>query len=97
MEEHQIQPLPENSRLEELLEENLRYNRMIYADSQKIKRYMLWRVVFNIIWFVIIVGPIIAAIIWLPPFFREAYDGYSELLGQTQGAGDLLNQLNGLR
>jgi len=97
MEEYNTQPLSSDGRLEDLLEENLRYNRMIYADSQKIKRYMFIRVVFNIIWFVIILGPIIAALIWMPPFFREAYSGYQELLGQTQGAGDLLNQLNSLR
>lgn len=87
----------QKERLEQLLQENLKYNRAIYADTQKIRRYMFWRFIFNIIWLVLIVAPIILAFIYLPPALRGLYDSYQSLLGGAEGGLDLLNQLKQLR
>ena len=84
-------------RLEELLQENLKYSRAIYADTQKIRHYMLWRFIFNLIWLALIVAPIILAFIYLPPVLRELYDSYQNLLGGAESSFDLLNQLKQLR
>lgn len=89
--------LSETEQLKKLMAENLKYNRAIFADTQKIRRYMFWRLVMNIIWLIIILTPIILALIYLPPVLREAYQSYQEVVTGGQGALDLLNQLNKMR
>lgn len=89
--------LSETEQLKKLMEENLKYNLAIFADTQKIRRYMFWRLVINIVWLIIILTPIILALIYLPPVLREAYQGYQEIVTGGQGALDLLNQLNKMR
>lgn len=87
----------QGSDLEKLLQENLRYNRAIYEDTQKIRRYMFWRMILNVVWLIIILLPIIFALIYLPPAIGSIFSGYQSLLGESQGTFDLLNQLNQLK
>jgi len=87
----------QKDRLEELLQENLKYSRAIYTDTQKIRRYMFWRFIFNLIWLALIIAPIILAFIYLPPALRGLYDSYQNLLGGAESSFDLLNQLKQLR
>ncbi len=80
--------------LKALLEANLKYSRAIYADVQKVRRYIFWRMVINIIWLILVLLPIIVAIIYLPPALMGLYQSYQELLNDSQGSLDLINQLN---
>ncbi len=83
--------------VQRLLEENLRYNKAIYEDTQKIRRYMFWRLVLGVIWLVIVLAPIIFALIYLPPIFSQMYEQYQELLTGGQGTFDLIKQLNTIK
>jgi len=92
----------EQSELKKLLAENLRYNKAIYADTQKIRRYMFWRMIINIVWIIIIILPIIVAIIWLPPLLGNFISQYENVVGGTGttdlgGTLDLLNKLKGVK
>ncbi|MEK7653256.1 MAG: hypothetical protein AAB358_02150 [Patescibacteria group bacterium] len=87
----------EKEELRKLLEENLKYNRAIYADTQKIRSFMFWRIVISIIWLVVIVAPIIAAFIWLPPLVKDLFGNYQDLFGQANGIFDFINQLKQLK
>ena len=86
-----------SSHLEDLLKENLRYNRVIFSDIQKIKRHMLWRTIFNIIWLILILAPLLVAIFWLPEIISDFLKQFQELTGDSQGTLDLLKQLQQLR
>lgn len=83
--------------LEKLLRDNLRYSQAIFMDTQRIRRYMFWRMILNIVWFVLVLTPIILAFVYLPPTLRQAYGSYQQVVGETQGTFDLLNQLNKIR
>ncbi len=83
----------EQESLGSLLKENLRYSQAIYADTVKIRRYMRWRMIFNLIWLVIVLAPIILAFIYLPPFFKQ----FQELITDGQSSLDFLNQLKNLK
>jgi len=87
----------ERASLEKLLQENLKYVQAIYVDTQKIRRHMMWRSIFNIVWLILVIAPIIVAFVFLPPALKNLYGSYQELLGGTQGGLDLLNQLKQLQ
>lgn len=87
--------LPQST--QQLLEENLRYSKAIYEDTQKIRRYMFWRLVLGVVWLVVVLAPIIFALIYLPPIFGQMYDQYQELLTGGQGTFDLIKQLNTIK
>lgn len=83
--------------LEELLQENIRYSRAIFADMQKIKRHMLWRTIFNIIWLILFITPLIVAVFWLPSFISDFTAQFQGLTGGTTNTVDLLQQLQQLK
>ena len=83
--------------LKDLLAENLKYSQAIYEDTQKIRRYMFIRMVINIVWVILVLTPLIIAFLYLPPAVKEFYGAYQGLIGQSQGAFDLFDQLNQLR
>lgn len=81
-------------RIEQLLEANLDYARRIYADTQRIRHYMRWRVIISIVWIVLLVAPFIVAAIYLPPLVNQVYSVYQPLLfGDT----DILNLVEELQ
>lgn len=79
--------------VEHLLQENLRYNRAIFAEMKKVKRFMLWRTIFSVIWLVLFVVPVILSLIYLPSFLNNFYKNYQDLMTGSQGVFDLANQL----
>lgn len=84
------------SNLEELLKENIKYSRAIFADTQKIRRYMMWRMIFNIIWLVLFFAPLILAMFWLPQFISNFVQQFQGLTGGSNTV-DLLQQLQQLK
>jgi len=79
--------------LKKVLEENLKYTKAIYEDTQKIRRYMFIRMVINFIWIIFVIAPIIVALIWLPPLLGDILGPYQDLLGEGQNALELFNQI----
>ena len=74
-----------NEIIERLIRENLTLTREIIEHTRKTRRYILYGHIFNIIKVVLIVGPIILAILYLPPLLQQVFGTYSELLGGGTG------------
>lgn len=89
--------ISEKSSVEELLKENIRYSRAIFSDIQKIKRHMLWRTIFNVIWLILFVIPFIVAVFWLPSFISDFTTQFQGFSGSTSNTVDLLQQLQQLK
>ena len=79
--------LANQAQLEDLLRENLRYSQAIFSDLKKIKRHMMWRTIFNLLWL----------IFWLPQLISDYTKQFQDLTSQGQGSLDLLNQLQQLK
>ncbi len=61
----------EKSELIRLAKENLDYTKLIYEDTQKIRRFMFWRLIINIFWIILVIAPIIVSLIWLPSLLKN--------------------------
>ncbi|OJI07622.1 hypothetical protein BK004_00855 [bacterium CG10_46_32] len=73
------------SNLEQLMQENLELTREIAEQTRKTKKYILFGQIFNVVKIVLILGPIIVAIIYLPSLLKQWVGAYSELLGGGTG------------
>ncbi|MFH0840934.1 MAG: hypothetical protein V1865_03085 [bacterium] len=80
----------QNDNVQKLIEENIALTKDIYELTKKVKKYMLWAQIFSVIKIILILAPIIIALIYLPPIFREAFSGYTEVLNVDT------NQLNSI-
>ena len=92
--------IPPNSNIERLIKENLEFTKQIHEYTNKTRKYILFAQILSIVKIIIIVGPIILAILYLPPLLSGALDTYSELLGGGTGqtlmeGNSFLNQLLG--
>lgn len=67
----------------ELLEKNLKWSQIIYEQNRKINRKLLWSSVMSWVYFIIIVGPIVLAAVYLPPIVGNIYNQYQGLLGNV--------------
>lgn len=76
---------PTGKSLEQLMEENLLLTQEIYKLAAKTKRYMLMGQIMGAIKLVLILGPLIVAILFLPPYLKQAFSTYNELLGSGSG------------
>ena len=86
----------ENKNLESLLQENLRLTREIRELAEKTRRYLLFSQIFSVVKIILIIGPLILALIYLPPLLKAAVKSYGEILGG--GTGDtLINSSNILK
>ena len=92
-----VEPLDISKELEEHREILLK----IYANTRKTRRYIMISKVLSIIYFLLIVVPIILAVIYLPPLVRNIVGPYQDLLGpaneligiEVDIINDILNQL----
>jgi hypothetical protein len=75
---------PEN--LLELIEKNIKWTQVVYEQNKQIKHRLTLMVLGGYIKLALIVVPIILALIFLPPLFRQWFGQYSELLN---GLGDV--------
>ncbi len=78
--------------MKELLKKNLELSEEILAATKKIKNYMVIQRLVSIFYFIIIVGPIILSIIFLPPLIKNMFNQYTKLLdgGSVNPANNLL-------
>lgn len=69
-----------NDQTQKLLEENLALTKEVYRLTKKVNTYMISVQVIGIIKIILILAPIIFAVIYLPPFFKQAFSGYTDTL-----------------
>lgn len=91
--------------LKKLLEENLRLSQENHQMLKSIKRHFIWQKIIGLFYFVIIVGPIIWSIIYLPAIIKPYISQYQELLGGASLSNidtsnikispELINQIKG--
>ena len=69
----------------------------IYEQTQKTRRYILFGRILSVVYLILVIAPIIFAIFYLPPLFKQVVEPYKELLGQDNGLPsdnvDLMNNL----
>lgn len=75
------------------LETMMRYVKAIYADTQKIKRFMFWRFILNLFWVILVIAPIIVAFVYLPPMIKNVIGQYQNLLDTGADAWKIMDQL----
>jgi hypothetical protein len=76
--------------LKSLIARNLRETEEVKQAVKKIQRYILWQQIFGWIKLIIIVVPIILAIIYAMPLFKQAIGAYQSLMGKV----DALKSVN---
>jgi hypothetical protein len=69
--------------LKKLLEENLQLNKENYAMLKSMKRYFVWQRIVSVIYFILIVGPIILGVVYLPSLLKPILGEYQDLLGAS--------------
>jgi len=72
---------PKEERLAELLERNLALTEEIYKMTKSVKRYINFQKVMSVIYFVLIVVPIILSVLYLPPLLKGIFSQYESVLG----------------
>ncbi len=75
--------------LKKLVEENLKLTRDLAFSIKKIRRYIFWLQLANLLKFVIIVVPLVLAVIYLQPVIKNLFKTYEELLGPTGTISEL--------
>lgn len=69
--------------LKKLLEENLRLSQENHKMLKGIRRHFVWQRIVSIFYFIIIVGPIIWGIFYLPALLGPIIGQYQDLLGDA--------------
>ncbi len=96
-EENKVEKLEEQSEnFKSLIEKNLKWSQIIYEQNKKIKRRLDWIVWGGVFKWVLILLPIIAALIYLPPLLRPLIEQYSHLLSGASSVNLGTEQLNTL-
>jgi hypothetical protein len=70
----------ENEELKKIIEKNNSLIEEIFVMTKKINKYIFWSQIISWIKFFLILAPIIFAFIYLPPYLKEAFNSYNELL-----------------
>lgn len=86
--------------MKKLLEQNLAYSKQIYLMTKKVKNYMLMGRIMSFIYILLIVGPLILGVIYLPSLlqgfmgniFPGAINELENTNGQAAGFEDLLKK-----
>lgn len=73
--------LDKKSKIIELLEENLKVSRQILKLSQKTQKWVTLQKIKSVVYFILIIAPIILAAFYLPPILSKLLEQYQELLG----------------
>lgn len=74
-----------------LLDENLNYAKENHRLLKKINNYMMLAKIMSIIYFILIVGPIVLGVLFLPSIFKNAINNITPgALGESSELRDLL-------
>ena len=66
-------------KIETMLRTNLEMSREILANTEKMRKYILWVRILGIVKVVLILTPVIIAIFLLPPLLKEVFKNYSDV------------------
>lgn len=64
-----------------LLEENLKLTREVHQQVRKIRKYLAWQRAISMLYFMMLIAPLILAIIYLPPILRPVWEQAQPLIG----------------
>lgn len=81
--------------LKDLLEKNLALTEEIHDMTHKIKRYVTFQKVLSLIYFLLIVVPLVLGAIYLPPLLKGIASQYGEVLGVPGAKFDWQSLLQG--
>lgn len=70
----------ESEDLRELIEKNIKWTQVVYEQNRKIKNRLTLMALGSYIRLALILIPLIAAVIFLPPLLQEWFGQYSDLL-----------------
>lgn len=81
--------------LRSLIEKNIKWSQVIYEQNRKINRRLTFMVVGDYLKLLLVLGPLIAALIFLPPLFKQIWQEYSSLLqgGASVNSGDQIKSI----
>lgn len=83
-------PLSQDDKLQAILEQNSLIQEDLAKLTKKVSHYILMARITAVIWLILIIGPIIAGIIFLPPLIKDVVTPYQDLLPANSGAFNLL-------
>jgi hypothetical protein len=66
-------------KIETMLRTNLDMSREILANTEKMRKYILWVRILGIVKVVLILTPVIIALFLLPPLLKEVFNNYSDV------------------
>lgn len=87
----------ESNNFQKELEQQKEILLKIYEQTQKTRRYIFFGRILSLVYLILIIAPLIFAVFYLPPLFKQVVEPYKELLGQDNGIPsdntDLMNNL----
>lgn len=66
----------------------------IYENTEKMRKYVLWKRIFSWAKVIVIAAVIVAGIVYIPPLIEKAIQPYKELLQTTQQGQQMLDNLD---
>ena len=66
----------------ELLQQNLAATLELREDIKRVRRYMVWRTIWSIIWIIMVIAPAFWAALYLPTIMKD-YENYFKILGMV--------------
>ncbi len=75
------EPAKAEPSLKELIEKNLKWSQIIYEQNRKINNKLLWTAIAEWLKVLLVLVPLILAVLFLGPMFKEVMNKYSDLLG----------------
>ena len=88
--------------IKQLLLQNLKRTQAVEETVKKIKRYIVWQQIFNVVKVVVIVVPLVIGILYAVPLFKQAFSAYQGVISSVNsiqgksGSNNLLEVINGL-
>ena len=80
--------------LNELMEKNLKWSQIIYEQNRKINNKLLWAAIASWVKLLILIGSIVAAVVFLPPLLKGVWSQYSGLFDSLSAGTGIKNPLD---
>ena len=89
--------------LQRQINKNLEYTKEIHTMVKQIRKYIIFQQIFSVIKIVVIVVPLVIAVMFALPFFKEALNTYQGVMGNlnktsapdTNNIFEMINQIQG--
>lgn len=81
----------QNDDIKNLLAENLKLMKETHEMVRRINRHITFQKIISVVYFLLIVIPLIAGAIYLPTIMRSYLSPYQELLNNGQNSGNALD------